>query len=67
VEICAGQYLGGSVLQPIGNLPAVAFRAGPIATAVVAPEAFMTVIALVSPAAHGLGHALGNIPQRPAV
>jgi hypothetical protein len=67
VEICAGQYLGASVLQPIGNLPAVAFRTGPIATAVVAPETFMTVIALVASAAYGLGHALGNILQRPAV
>jgi len=67
VEIHTGQYLGGSVLQPIRNLPAVAFRARSIAAAVVAPEAFMTVIAVVASTAHGLSHTPGDIPQRPAV
>ncbi len=33
----------------------------------VAPEGFITVITVVSAPAHGLGHAPGNILQRPVV
>jgi len=43
------------------------FRARSIAAAVVAPEGFMTVMAVVAPTTHGLSHAPGNILQRPVV
>jgi len=48
----------------------VAFGARSIAAAVVNPEGFITVIAVIAVIAaptHGLSHALGNILQRPAV
>jgi hypothetical protein len=67
VEIPAGQDLGGSALQPIRHLSTVAFRARSVPAAVVAPEGFITVMAIVAPTAHGLGHAPGDILQCPVV
>jgi hypothetical protein len=67
VEILAGQYLGGSVLQPIRGLSTMAFGARSIAAAVVNPEGFMTVIAVVALTAHGLRHARGDILQCPVM
>jgi hypothetical protein len=67
VEIPARQDLGGSGLQPLDNLPTVAFGARPVTTAVVNPEDFITIIAVVAFTAHVLRHAGNDILQRPMV
>jgi len=67
VEIPARQDLGGSALQPICNLSTVAFGTRSIAAAMVAPEGFTTVMTVIAPTTHGLGHAPGDIPKRPVV
>src|SRR5271156_2549665 len=59
VKIVAGQELGLTLLEPQPSLASMAFGAGPVPTAVIAPERIVAVVATVEPATELFGAASG--------
>src|ERR1700677_3528203 len=49
MKIVAGQQLGLTLLEPLPSLAAMAFGAGPVSAAVVAPKRVMAIVAAVEP------------------
>ena len=63
VKIIAGQQFGLALLQPLLRLRAMAFRAGPVAAAVKAPEDLMTLVTVVQPSSQGGGTTSHDVRQ----